>query len=158
MCRLTGANLTEQREIIKIWDHLELLFLVTALPLNTLYNCIKFQVDIFHTVRVMLRTKSVTYGQTDRRTNEVQSNGSCALHFGSLQETCIPSLESFELIVTKLCSGQEISIKGDNSETGQGRVMVPVYCTSLQLLLPLCEVWRNSLHNCLSYAPDKKFQ
>jgi len=32
--------------------------------------------------------------------------GSCAMHFESLPETCIPSLESFRPMMTKLCCGQ----------------------------------------------------
>ncbi len=45
----------KQREITKKWDDLELWFVVTALPLIELYHCIKFQVDIFNTFRVMRR-------------------------------------------------------------------------------------------------------
>ena len=37
-----------------------------------------------------------------------QSYDYCAKPFESLQETCIPSLESFELMVTMLRSGQEM--------------------------------------------------
>jgi len=40
-----------------------------------------------------------------------KSYGSCALHFASLPETCIPSIKSFEPLVTKLCSGQEMFYK-----------------------------------------------
>ena len=39
------------------------------------------------------------------------SYGSCALPSQSLQEICIPSLKSFEPIVTKLCSGQDMLYK-----------------------------------------------
>jgi len=36
----------------------------------------------------------------------MESNGSCALHFASVPEACIQSLESFGPMMTKLCSGQ----------------------------------------------------
>jgi len=60
--------------------------------------------------------------------------GSCALHLESLPETCIPSDESFEPTVTKLCSGQVMlyknQSKGNKPRTEQARVTVLVHCTS----------------------------
>ncbi|KAH3893780.1 hypothetical protein DPMN_017931 [Dreissena polymorpha] len=41
--------------------------LVTALPLNEFFNCVKFEVDIINSFRDMLMTKSVADGQTDDR-------------------------------------------------------------------------------------------
>jgi len=55
------------------------------------------------------------------------------LHFESWPETCIPSMESFEPMVTTLCSGQEMLYKINRSgiikNTEQGRVMFLVHCT-----------------------------
>jgi len=64
----------KQREITKKWDDLELWLLVTALPLIELYHCIKFQVDIFNTFRVMRRKWFVTEGRTDRQTRRWRSD------------------------------------------------------------------------------------
>jgi len=54
--------------------------------------------------------------------NETRQNyGSCALHFQSLPETCMLTLESFESMLTQLRSGQELLYKnhskGNNSKT-----------------------------------------
>ena len=46
-------------------EPLRVMVLVTALPLNELYNCVKFEVDTINSSRDMLRTKFVTHGQTD---------------------------------------------------------------------------------------------
>ena len=35
----------------------------------------------------------------------------CALHLSLLPETCLPKMESFEPMVTKLCSGQDLLYK-----------------------------------------------
>jgi len=65
-----------------------------------------------------------------------QSYDNCAQPFESLQETCIPSLESFELMVTMLRLGQEMLyknqrglIKKTKQGSKQGRVTVLVHCT-----------------------------
>jgi len=46
----------------------------------------------------------------------------------SLPETCIPSMESSEPMVRKLCAGQEMlyKIKGEYIKNGKGRVTVLV--------------------------------
>jgi len=49
--------------------------------------------------------KTQSKGNNSKRNNVELS--SCALHFKPLPETCIPSLESFGPMMTKLCSGQE---------------------------------------------------
>jgi hypothetical protein len=74
-----------------------------------------------------------------------KSYGSCALHFELLQETCTPSLESFEPMVTKLRSRQEMLYKNqskrNNSKMEQGRVKVLVQCTSSYCQKHAYQVW-----------------
>ena len=62
-----------------------------------------------------------------------QSYGSCALHFESLPETCIPSMESFEPSVTKLCSGQEMlyKINQRGKVKKRNKVELRFLCTAL---------------------------
>ena len=64
------------------------------------------------------------------------SYGSCALHFRSLQETCTPSLKSFESMVTNLHSGQEMvyknQSKGNNSK--RNKVELKLLCTALRVI------------------------
>lgn len=44
-------------------EPLRVMVLVTALPLNELYNCVKFKVDSINSFRDMLPTKFVTDGR-----------------------------------------------------------------------------------------------
>jgi hypothetical protein len=44
------------------------------------------------------------------------------------------------LIILEICPGQYFSIRGDNSKTGQNKVMVLSHCTPPQCPLPLYEV------------------
>ena len=64
-------------------------------------------------------------------------------YFESLQETCIVSLKSFEPMVTKLCSGQEMLYKSNQRGIikKQGRVMVLVHCTSRHCQKHAYQVW-----------------
>ena len=52
-----------------------------------------------------------------------KSYGSSALHFKLLPKTCIPSLESFEPMVTKLCFRQELLYKINQRGTIQTGTM-----------------------------------
>ena len=75
------------------------------------------------------------------QTGTMQSQSSCALHFESLPETCITSLESFEPMVTKLCSGQEMLYKINQRKVIQKRNKVELrfLCTALGACIPKLE-------------------
>ena len=59
-------------------------------------------------------------------------------------------------IVLELFPGQENLIKGNNSKSKQGRIMVLVYCTLSQDSLSLFEVSTKPLNYFCSFAPDEK--
>ena len=91
----------------------------------------------------------------------MKSYSSCALHFKSLPETCIPSMESFERMVIKLCSGQQMlyknQTKGNYLKMEQSRFAVLVHRTSSH-----CQKHANQVYSHLnlwwqSYALDKKY-
>jgi len=64
------------------------------------------------------------------------SYGFCALHFESLPETCIPSMESFEHMVTKLCSGQDMLYKINQKGIikKRNKVELRFLCTALRVI------------------------
>ena len=75
-----------------------------------------------------LKSKVVSFEKGTR-----QSNASCALYFESLPETCIPSWESFEPMMTKYAQDKICSIKLNQRKElkmEQDRVTVIVLCTS----------------------------
>jgi len=85
-----------------------------------------------------------------------QSYDYCAQPFESLQETCIPSLESFELMVTMLRSGQEMLYKNQRGLIKkQNRVELPFLCTALQVIVRNMHTSHLNLW-WQSYVPDKE--
>ena len=62
----------------------------------------KYIVVIFHVQKLVI----ISSKGNNLKTEQDKSCGSCTQPFVSLQEICIPSLESFEPMVTKLHSGQ----------------------------------------------------
>jgi hypothetical protein len=68
----------------------------------------KFQIHKFYSLGEMALTKIKYENEQRAITKKIRSaeKYSCALHFRSLKEASIQSLESISLILTELCSGQ----------------------------------------------------
>ena len=84
--------------------------LVTALPLNELYNCVKFEVDTINSSRDMLRTKFVTVFQ-QREIIQKWNHPELwflSLHFLSMSSITVWSLKLIPSIVQEICSGQNL--------------------------------------------------
>jgi len=78
---------------------------------------------------------------------EKGSYGSYALHFESLLEACIPSLESFAPTMTKLRSGQEKWVAAaapDDAADQSNPYMSPSQATQKQQETPQCDKTRFS--------------
>jgi hypothetical protein len=122
---------------------MELWFLCTAIHLPALDHCMKFHRIPTNNFQDMHWTIKSNKGQQLLNVSR-KIYYFCALRFLWIYLTIEWNCIEFQLVVFKLCSGQEKSngkvTKGNNSIITVDRVMVLVHCTSSYYAWPLYEV------------------